>query len=481
MPASPVMVWFRDDLRLSDHAALTAAAARGAPLICLYVLDETSAAPLRRPFGGASRWWLAQSLRALQRDLVARGASLTLRRGAAPEVIAAVMHEAGVSEVFWNEIDSAGEARVADDVAAAIARQGGAWKSYPGDLLVRPADLRSKDGRGLRVFTPFWKRVLALGAPPRPLAAPARLPPSPALASERLEDLGLEPHHPDWASGLRAVWRAGEAAAKARLDEFLTSTIAGYAQDRDRLDREATSRLSPHLRFGEISPRQVWHAARFAGAEHPALARDIDKFQSELGWREFSRHLLYDHPALATNNLNTGFAAFPWRDDVAALRAWQRGRTGYPIVDAAMRQLWRTGAMPNRARMVVASFLVKHLMIDWREGEAWFWDTLVDADPASNPASWQWVAGCGADAAPYFRIFNPVLQGEKFDPEGRYVARWLPELSKLPSSAIHKPWTATPLDLAAAGIKLGETYPLPIVDHAASRARALAAYAHIRR
>jgi deoxyribodipyrimidine photo-lyase len=234
------------------------------------------------------------------------------------------------------------------------------------------------------------------------------------------------------------------------------------------------------LRFGEISPRQVWHAARFAAAERHALAGDIDKFLSELGWREFCRHLLFDVPDLATRNLQPSFDAFPWKRDDKALAAWQRGQTGYPIVDAGMRELWHTGVMHNRVRMVVASFLVKHLLIDWRAGEQWFWDTLVDADAASNPANWQWVAGSGADAAPYFRVFNPILQGEKFDPDGAYVRRWVPELAGLPDGLIHQPWSAAPLELASAGVELGNTYPRPIIDHKAGRERALAAYAKVR-
>jgi deoxyribodipyrimidine photo-lyase len=234
------------------------------------------------------------------------------------------------------------------------------------------------------------------------------------------------------------------------------------------------------LRFGEVSPRQVWRAARFAAAGHPELAGDIDKFLSELGWREFCRHLLFDVPNLVERSLQPAFNAFPWKTDAQALRAWQRGRTGYPVVDAGMRELWHTGTMHNRVRMVVASFLVKHLLIDWREGEAWFWDTLVDADAGSNPANWQWVAGCGADAAPYFRVFNPILQGEKFDPDGTYVRRWVPELGRLPANLIHQPWTATPLELAGAGITLGKTYPEPIIAHKAGRERALAAYAKVR-
>jgi deoxyribodipyrimidine photo-lyase len=321
--------------------------------------------------------------------------------------------------------------------------------------------------------------VQALGDPPSPLPAPKKLIAGPRLASDALESWQLEPARPDWAGDLRESWKPGEAAAQRRLNAFLTN-IAGYASEHDRPDRDGTSRLSPHLRFGEISPRQVWHAARFAAAEHPRLASDIDKFLSELGWREFCRHLLYDVPDLAERNLQSSFDAFPWKRDAKALRAWQRGQTGYPIVDAGMRELWHTGVMHNRVRMVVASFLVKHLLIDWRDGEKWFWDTLVDADAGSNPANWQWVAGSGADAAPYFRVFNPILQGEKFDPDGEYVRRWVPELARLPDKMIHQPWEATPLELASVGVELGKTYPHPIVDHKAGRERALQAYASIR-
>jgi deoxyribodipyrimidine photo-lyase len=478
--ASPSIVWFRDDLRLSDHPALHAAATSGAPVICLYVFDEPGTAN-SRPLGGAARWWLAQSLRALQASLRSVGSSLVLRQGPTAEIIAELARETDANNVFWNEIAQAPCLALADQVAGRLKQIGVTSQRFPGDLLVAPVHIRNKEGRGLRVFTPFWKRVQALGDPPKPLLAPKNLEPAPDLASDPIESWGLEPVRPDWAGGLRESWNPGEKSAQSRLGAFLKTHAAGYSNDRDRPDRAGSSGLSPHLRFGEISPRQVWYAARFAAAERHALTGDIDKFLSELGWREFCRHLLFDVPDLATRNLQPSFDAFAWRHDDAALAAWQRGRTGYPIVDAGMRELWHTGVMHNRVRMVVASFLVKHLLIDWREGEKWFWDTLVDADAGSNPANWQWVAGSGADAAPYFRVFNPILQGEKFDPDGAYVRRWVPELGSLPNSMIHQPWSAAPLELASAGVELGKTYPRPIIDHRDGRERALAAYAKVRK
>jgi deoxyribodipyrimidine photo-lyase len=475
----PLLVWFRDDLRLSDHPALAAAARCGQPLLCVYVLDEQSAG--MRPLGAASRWWLAQSLRSLQRSLAAIGAGLVLRRGAAAPIIAELAQQIGAERVYFNDVAMAPARSVAAELTARLAALGIAAQGHPGDLLAAPETIRNKDGRGLKVFTPFWKRLQALGAPPQPLPAPTTLLAGPKVASDQLEAWQLEPSAPDWAGGLRASWQPGEAAAHQALHQFLDSAIEGYATERDRPDRDGTSRLAPHLRFGEISPRQIWHAARFAAASRPAISRDVEKFLSELGWRDFCRHLLFDHPQLTTHNLQGSFDLFPWRSDAAALRAWQRGLTGYPIVDAGMRELWQTGLMHNRVRMVVASFLVKHLLIDWRCGEQWFWDTLVDADAASNPANWQWVAGCGADAAPYFRVFNPILQGEKFDPSGDYVRRFVPELARLPAAIIHQPWTATPLELASAGVVLGKNYPAPIVDHRQGRERALAAYATVRK
>ena len=474
-----MIVWFRDDLRLSDHSALSAAAKTGAPVIGLFVLDETSRGV--RPLGGAARWWLAQSLRRLQASLQAAGVNLVLRRGAAAKVIPEIARDAKAGRVLWNEIAQAPHLAIAKAVEAGLAEAGITSQSFPGDLLASPRDIRNKDGRGLRVFTPFWRRLLALGDPPTPLPAPKRLTTIAGVASDHLESWELEPQRPDWAGGLRETWTPGEDAAQRRLKDFLDDGLRGYAGGRDRPDRDGTSSLSPHLRFGEISPRQIWHAARFAAAERPVLSADAEKFLSELGWREFCRHLLHDHPDLAAANLQPAFDAFPWKHDAKSLAAWRRGRTGYPIVDAGMRQLWHTGVMHNRVRMVVASFLVKHLLLDWRQGEQWFWDTLVDADAGSNPANWQWVAGCGADAAPYFRVFNPVLQGEKFDPDGAYVRRWLPELSQLPAKLVHQPWRATPLELKSADIELGRTYPEPIIDHAKGRERALAAYSKLRK
>ncbi|MGE0565566.1 MAG: deoxyribodipyrimidine photo-lyase [Pseudolabrys sp.] len=469
--SAPIIVWFRDDLRLHDHPALTAAAEAGEPLVCLYVLDETSG----RPLGGASRWWLAQSLRALDASLKRLGQRLLLRRGNATSIIPRLARETRARAVIWNRAaDPESDARDRD-VETALHATGVEATVLRANLLAQPGEITAKDGGPVRVFTPYWRRVRALGTLPLPLAAPKRLSPAPRIESERLEDWNLEPSTPDWAGGLRDNWTPGENAARARLADFL-DTANGYAGNRDRPDLPATSRLSPHLRFGEVSAREVFHAAQTAAEQDRAPRRDVEKFHSELGWRDFSYQLLRHHPTLATANFQPRFDAFPWLDDEPALRAWQRGRTGYPVVDAGMRELWTTGWMHNRVRMIVASFLVKHLLIDWRHGEQWFWDTLVDADPANNPANWQWVAGCGADAAPYFRIFNPVLQGEKFDPDGDYVRRWVPELATLPNKLIHSPWAATPLELAGASVELGKHYPAPIVDHAAARQRALDAF-----
>ncbi len=335
------------------------------------------------------------------------------------------------------------------------------------------------------MFSAFWRRHRALGALPTAVEASDRLGPAawPRSAPERttIETLRLTPTRPDWASELAAGEQFGEAGALARLDQFATDALPGYAIQRDVPRTETTSRLSAHLRFGEISPRRVAQTVESAAATDPGLAPAAEKYLAELGWRDFAAALLLANSDLATRSLRPEFDRFPWRDDEAGFRAWRRGETGYPIVDAGMRQLWRTGFMPNRVRMIAASFLVKHLLIDWRRGEQWFWDTLTDADPASNPLNWQWVAGAGVDSAPYFRIFNPVLQAERYDTDGAYVRRWLPELATLEGPAIHAPWRASASDLARLGVTLGQTYPNPIVDHAFARARALTAFAETRR
>lgn len=478
---TPVIVWFRNDLRLSDHPALAAAVATQRPIVCLFVHDEDSAG--MRPLGRASRWWLAQSLRALDGETRRRGGRLALRRGAAAAIVPAVAAQIGANSVFWNSrYDQPGIA-VDRGVQDRLAAAGVTAQAYQANLLFEPDRLRTRAGTPFSVFTPFWRQARMLPAPRAPLPAPRKIIAGPSCPSENLDDWHFEPREPDWAGGLREAWTPGEAGARARAATFFDEILPGYAARRDRPDHDATSRLSPHLRFGEISPFQLWHAALAAGEDargQQASTNDIEKYLSELGWREFSYHLLHHFPALAQRNVQPRFDGFAWLRESPDLAAWQRGRTGYPLVDAGMRQLWATGWMHNRVRMVAASFLVKHLLVDWRAGEAWFWDTLVDADPAANPASWQWVAGSGADAAPYFRVFNPMLQAEKFDPRGNYIRAWIPELTALSDAAVHAPWKAPADALARAGVTTGRTYPAPIVDHAVARARALAAYSRLR-
>ncbi|MBB3773937.1 deoxyribodipyrimidine photo-lyase [Angulomicrobium tetraedrale] len=479
---APALVWFRDDLRLDDNPALDAALASGRPLALLYVLDTFS--PNLRPIGGASRWWLGRSLAALEAAIAAKGGRLILKRGAAEDVVQKVAQDLGAGAVFWNRRYGAAEIAVDTALKAALTARGLAVESFNGALLHEPWTVRTQAGGPFRVFTPFYRNAATL--PLRPLARPHgawRFAPAPADAASKgdsLADWSLEPHAPDWAGGMRAAWSPGEQGARQRLEDLLDRGLKGYAELRDRPDLDHVSRLSPHLRFGEISPHQIRAALRHAEAAGTVSPRDTGKFVSEIYWREFSYHLLFHNPDLAQANFNARFDAFEWAANPEATRAWRRGQTGYPIVDAGMRQLWQTGWMHNRVRMVVASFLIKHLLTDWRQGEAWFWDTLVDADPASNPASWQWVAGSGADAAPYFRIFNPVTQGETFDPDGTYVRRFVPELAALPAAFIQKPWVAPGEVLARAGVRLGETYPRPMVDHAEARERALERYGRIR-
>lgn len=469
--SDPVLVLFRNDRRVADNGALAAAADTGRPVVAAFVLDEESDGV--RPSGGAARWWLHHSLVALQGKLEELGIRLILRRGATARVVDEMIAGARANTVLWNRRYDPAGAAIDMQLKHSLRGRGLRADSFDGQLLHEPSRLATKTGGYYKVFTPFWN-ALASGPEPRdPIDAPGPMTGfGGELPSERLNDLVPLPTSPDWAEGLRETWIPGEDGAIELLDYFLSEDIAGYEANRDFPGIAGTSRLSPHLAHGEITPYQI-----FAALKHKAVGSSgAAKFRKELGWREFCAHLLFHNPELATRNFQPAFDVFPWNSDEDALQAWQKGQTGYPIVDAGMRELWRTGTMHNRVRMIVASFLTKHLLIDWREGERWFWDTLVDADPASNPANWQWVAGSGADAAPYFRIFNPVLQGEKFDPEGDYVRFFVPELEQLPSRFLHKPWLAPVPVLAEAGITLGRDYPLPVVDHSKGRERALAAY-----
>lgn len=476
---TPVLFWFRDDLRIADNVGLTRAAETGGGMVALYVWDEES--PGLRVPGAAARWWLASALRALHRDLAAFGVPLILRRGPAIRVVSDVAGALGAETVAWNPSTCPVQGRIDHALAEHLANEERRVIVGDAPLLHPLGAIRTASGATPRTFAAFFRAARAAPAIPPPLPRPERLAGAPCPPeSERLEDWGFEPTRPDWAQGLRQTWSIGESAAHLRLSAFIAHGLKGYADKRDFPALPHASRLSPHLRFGEVSPRQVVHAVRHAAAIGTVPARDAEKFESELYWREYAHHLRHEMPDMALRNIQGAFDALPWREAPGELKAWRRGLTGYPMVDAGMRELWRTGHMHNRARMVVASFLAKHLLMDWREGERWFWDTLLDADCASNPFNWQWVAGTGLDAAPYFRIFNPVMQGEKFDPKGEYVRAHVPELSKLPNTLIHKPWTADEDTLRAAGIRLGVTYPKPLVDHAAARERALLAFEHLK-
>ncbi len=415
---APAIVWFRDDLRLGDNEALTAACAGGGPLLCIYVLDEASAGFRRR--GGAARWWLHYSLAALGRDIETRGGRLDLFCGRAEEILPDLAAAAAARAALWTRRYGGAEIAVDAALKSRLTEAGVKVESFPGQLLHEPWEVKKSDGGAFMVYSAYWRAASALPGPGDPIPAPSeiRALPYPVGGPERvtLAQLNLTPQKPDWAAGLRASWTPGEESARKRLEAFLANEIVDYAASRDNPAKPGVSRLSPHLRFGEISPRQIIAAIREADARDTNVAKGADKFLSEIVWREFNHHVLFSHPNAASVNLQSRFDRMPWRDPPPhELTAWRRGRTGYPLVDAGMRELWTTGYMHNRVRMIAASFLVKHLLIDWRIGEEWFWDTLCDACPANNPLNWQWVAGSGADAAPYFRVFNPVLQGEKFD------------------------------------------------------------------
>jgi deoxyribodipyrimidine photo-lyase len=468
----PALIWFRQDLRLADNPVI--AAVQDRPILPVFVIEDGPRAP-----GGAARWWLHHSLVALGRSLAERGAPLLVLRGDARRIIPDLAARVGATEIHAGRLSEPG-ARARDaETHQALQQAGRRLVLHRNGLLHEPHQVRTASGAPFSVYTPFSRAVFALleGLPP-PIPAAARLLPAAdapgGLAPEAYGLLPVPPE-PDWAAEFPRHWTPGEAGAAARLATFLEEGLATYAARRnDPAAAWGTSGLSPHLHLGEISPRTVWHAAQARGGA------GLETFLKEVLWREFSHHLLWHRPEMPDQPLRPAFNAFPWQPDAAMLRAWQRGRTGVPIVDAGMRQLWRSGWMHNRVRMIVASFLVKHLLQPWQSGEAWFWDTLVDADLAANAASWQWVTGSGADAAPYFRIFNPVLQGRKFDADGAYVRRWCPELERLPDSFIHAPHEAPEAILRGAGVVIGRDYPAPIIDLAEGRARALAAFAAIK-
>ena len=458
------LIWFRQDLRLSDHSALNAATSKG-EVIPLFILDDETPGVWR--WGGASRWWLHHALAALQKSV-----PLVLRKGRADDVLRDVLQKSGATSLHFTRDYAPWSAALEQRIKAICDDLGVACHRHGGFLLHEPETIRNGQGEPYKVYTPFSRACFAKGEPRPPKPAPKPDFAAHDLISITIEQLNLLPTNPNWAAGFEPHWQPGEQGAQSALAKFLDEGLADYAEGRDRPDKAFTSRLSPHLHWGEISPHQVWYATRAAMARAEGkLDQGGEKFLKEVLWREFSYHLLHHWPSLPQNCFRPEFEAFPWIKDTAALQRWQKGQTGYPIVDAGMRELWATGTMHNRVRMIVASFLIKHLQQDWRDGQRWFWDTLLDADIANNAASWQWVAGCGADASPYYRIFNPMLQGAKFDPEGTYVKRWVPELRSVPAENIHAPWE-TPVPPKA--------YPQPIVDHAKARTRAMAAFSAIK-
>ncbi len=463
----PALVWFRQDLRLADHAALDAAMVGGRPVLPVYVLDDES--PGLWSLGGAARWWLHHSLAALAGSLRQRGAELILRRGAAASVIPELVRETGAVAVHAGVMHEPWARRADDAVQAALGET--PLHRHRTATLFDLAEIRTKTGGAYGVYTPFARACRLRADPHSPGPAPDRIPAAAPPRSDRLGDWALLPARPDWAGGFRDTWAVGETAAQARLQAFLGRAVHGYDIGRNLPGEPGTSMVSAHLHWGELSPRQVWAAA---GAV--AKGEGLGVYLGELLWREFAAYLLWHNPHLPEQPLRPAFAKLPFRAAPADLHAWQRGRTGIPIVDAGMRQLWHIGWMHNRVRMIAASFLVKQLLIDWREGEAWFWDTLVDADLASNAASWQWIAGSGIDSQPFFRVFNPVTQGQKWDAAGGYVRHWVPELAQMPDKYLHAPWTAPAGVLGAAGVTLGQNYPRPIVDLALARQRALDTY-----
>jgi deoxyribodipyrimidine photo-lyase len=475
--SSPSIMLFQSDLRLADNPALSAAVRRGQPLICLYVWNP-KATGYDMP-GAASRWWLHHSLQSLSANLQNVGNRLLIRMGHTHAVLLDLLSRFKHFHVFWNHSCEPAALESEGRILSLLEAKKVQGTGFYGNNLVDPASIKTQAEKPYRVFTPFWKRLQSKLPLSPPLPAPKTLPPPPTgnLKSKGVSSLQLLPTI-DWLQGIRESWTPGEKGAQAALKKFLRAPAKVYATDRDRPDVPHTSRMSPHLHFGEISPGKIWHTLQHAKQQNRNAQnrKSYDAYLRQIAWREFAHYLLFHFPYTVHEPLYATYQAFPWRNETDSLSAWRKGLTGYPIVDAGMRELWHTGWMHNRVRMITASFLTKDLLLPWQKGAAWFWDTLVDADLANNTLGWQWVAGCGADASPFFRIFNPITQGVKFDPAGRYVRKWVPELAGLPAPWIHQPWEAPALMMAEANICLGETYPSPIIDHAAARNRALRTY-----
>jgi deoxyribodipyrimidine photo-lyase len=466
------IVWLRQDLRTEDHPALDAALKRG-KVIPLYIWSPTEEGDW--PLGGASKWWLHHSLKSLENELRLLGLPLIIRQGQSLDVLKKVIQETHADAVFWSRTYEPESLKRDIEVKSRLTEHKILAKSFNGNLLYEPWTIQNKQGKPFQVFTYFWKACLQQEQdfPLLPAPIPAKGKPI-EIESQSLESLELLPKT-SWDEGLAHTWKPGSCYAKEFITYFLEGGAADYESRRDRPDLPGVSRLSPYLHFGEVSIRTLWNSVvERLGAEQGEC------YLRQLGWREFAHHLLYHFPQTPLEPLRSEFGHFPWKDDERFLKAWQKGLTGFPFIDAGMRQLWMTGWMHNRARMVTGSFLVKDLLQPWQKGAKWFWDTLVDADLANNTLGWQWVAGCGADAAPYFRIFNPISQGEKFDPEGNYVRKWIPELAQLPNKWIHHPWDAPADVLLKAGVTLGDTYPYPLVNHDEARVKALEAFEEIK-
>ncbi len=462
-------MWFRNDLRITDNPALSEACLKG-DIIPVFIHDNVNHP--NKQIGSASKWWLHQSLISLNKDL--DGGLITLT-GDPKKIIPKLVNESGASSVVWNRNYEPWQITRDKNIKTKLEENGLKVKTFNGSLLWEPWKILNQSGTPYKVFTPFYRKgCLNADSPRIPEAKPNKINVVTLNDGFDVESLELMPKI-EWYKTMEKTWSPGEEGAIKKLDRFLDGPVKYYKTDRDFPGIKGTSRLSPHLHFGEISPNQVWHAA-LLNQNIQKVGKDLFHFLSELGWREFSYYLLYHFPEITNKNFNTTFDNYPWSSVTSTFDAWKRGRTGVPIVDAGMRELWETGYIHNRVRMIVGSYLVKNLNIDWRDGEEWFWDCLVDADLAANCASWQWVAGSGADAAPFFRIFNPILQGEKFDKDGNYVRKYCPELSKLPNKYLHQPWEAPEAILNESEIVLGKDYPTPIVDLKESRKDALNKY-----